>query len=194
MPSRDKPRKRNLPISFTLPKLPGDINEIAPVIDKFKSIFEALQITYKIINKRKNELTLDITALTNTWSNQRRKRRLMKRMEEDEAKKLKLNIENNATSSCMNKTEETIVAGTIESSNGNSEKEAKDTQGPSIESVVNAIIKICNKDERISVEMEFLGGTAGKEGLHQIIQYIKNNFKYYVVFLNLAIKIVFYST
>ncbi|XP_072949317.1 U6 small nuclear RNA (adenine-(43)-N(6))-methyltransferase [Epargyreus clarus] len=175
VPSRDKPRKRNLPITFSLPKLPEEKNDIGPVMEKFKAIFEGLEITHNIINKRKNEVTLDFTALNNTWSNQRRKRRLMKRIQEDEAKKIK--IDESAASSTVDKTEVTKDLSTLEK-NGNSDNDTKGTVEPSIiKPVVNAIVKISNRDEHINVEMEFLEGTAGKEGLHQIIQYIKNNFK-----------------
>lgn len=48
-----------------------------------------MQIEHKVLNKCGNRVSLDIVAKENTWSKQRRKRRLLKKMETTNAKKLK---------------------------------------------------------------------------------------------------------
>lgn len=239
-------------------------------------MFRKLNIFHKVIEKRGSKISVDVMAITNTWSNQRRKRRLQKRLEQ-EAKKIKaddtfdqtVNInsksvvssnfhndifaqtnsketdsnDNNNKKLKKNKNEENmsvkdkesapmpvvhepvnvldkeeamnidtdeacnqnlnvnpkskttsnLLHDTIELSNykstdttKNNNDETEINGNEDIMSlkdetksmpVVHALMNIFKKDKDILMQMEFLEGTAGKEGLHQIVQYIKNNWK-----------------
>lgn len=178
---RDKTRKKSVPISFVLPEL----NECSNNIEKLKEILNALQIIYKVVTKRKSELILDVTAVSNTWSNQRRKRRILKRLSGDQVKKAKPDSEitfsqspekeqgssSELNESILNKSTETEQEST--SNHGTHDNSLQNKSDP----IVHAIMKIINKGATLNVQFEFLNGTAGKEGLHQIVQYIKNNWK-----------------
>lgn len=218
---------------YLLSELSDNLYDIDNVTKKIKKILEDLQIAYHIINKRGNSILMDIKALTNTWSNQRRKKRQMKKLEEGSAKKPKLeelNIkesesefkekQNNGNNIEIDNTEvnstnqgnkcsigkngdptdkvdfrtetETLnssstILDNLKSTNSNLNTKPDNNILESIvsevntssqlEPVVHAFLKIIKKDKDILLEMEFLNGSGGKEGLHQIVQYIKNNCK-----------------
>ncbi|XP_034832389.1 U6 small nuclear RNA (adenine-(43)-N(6))-methyltransferase [Maniola hyperantus] len=174
---RDKSRKKNVPHSFVLPEL----NECCDYTEKLKGILQDLQIIYKVITKRKNETILDVVAFANTWSNQRRKRRIQKRLSEDQVKRAKLDLQNTSNVSLQNSTNgsnDTMINKSIQPA-----EESTSNNGSLYNSLeneteaVHALMKIANKDKLLNIEMEFLNGSAGKEGLHQIVQFIKNNWK-----------------
>lgn len=221
VPGRNTPRKKTKPVIFLLPELPNITYDIENISKKIKSILEELKIHFKVLNKRGNNLSLDIWTTEDTWSNQRRKRRLMKRLQDGNVKKPKLKgmdtvdcnvsdtckpgeksdneekitskdlatqkmVNNSSTSgkslvynniSCEKCRKEdinenkTIPQATLNSANSGT----SNSKGAEI--VVHAFLKLYMKDSDILLEMEFLDGTAGKEGLHQIVQYIKNNWK-----------------
>ncbi|CAH2262822.1 U6 small nuclear RNA (adenine-(43)-N(6))-methyltransferase [Pararge aegeria] len=178
---KDKLPKKRAPILFSLPEL----KDCSDNIEKLKRILENLQISHKVITKRKTDLMLDVIAFSNTWSNQRRKRRILKRLSEDPVKKARLNLKNQSDESSekekeeISKSNETIVTKSIERAEENTSNNV--SYNNSIEkhkeAVVHALMKIFKKDELVNIEMEFINGSAGKEGLHQIVQYIKNNWK-----------------
>ncbi|XP_046966198.1 U6 small nuclear RNA (adenine-(43)-N(6))-methyltransferase [Vanessa cardui] len=180
---KHKSRKKNVPIVITLPDLPGPENDITNCIKKIKGILLDLKIMFKVINKRRNEITLSIIAYNNTWSNQRRKRRLSKQSSEIQSKHPKQDLEvkephmkekishkdisNEAQISALKHTE---VAEEIISKPSLINKDEQ-------EIIVQGIMKFFMKDNHPNFELEYLNGKAGKEGLHQVIQYIKNNWK-----------------
>ncbi|XP_045497856.1 U6 small nuclear RNA (adenine-(43)-N(6))-methyltransferase [Colias croceus] len=179
VPPREKPRKKSLPITLIVPKLPDQPYNMETVAAKLKNLLDNLKIQHKVITKRKNELCLDLKAYINTWSNQRRKRRLLKQLE-GKAKKSKLDepgtseaeisietINNNG--SLVNSEEENTSATEIESTG----KVEILNENP----LAHAFLKLVGKDDTITLSLEYLSGTLGKEGLHQILQYIKNNWK-----------------
>lgn len=229
VPGRNTPRKKTKPIVFLLPELPSTPYDMENIIKKVKSLLEGLKIKFKVLNKRGNNLLLDIWTVENTWSNQRRKRRLMKRLRDGDAKKPKVEGTDTIDGIVSNTSETQTVSETGEKSDDIEEIVSKDDVdmqkmvestlktsvnikinreeckkidknqnesiqpqpsltinstnsdqvNTSIESdiVVHAFLKLYKKDNDILLEMEFLDGTAGKEGLHQIVQYIKNNWK-----------------
>ncbi|KAI5637238.1 U6 small nuclear RNA (adenine-(43)-N(6))-methyltransferase [Phthorimaea operculella] len=233
VPGRDKLRKKSVPIVYLLPEIKGQPYNFNTVSEKLLDIINKLKLKYKILNKKGNQLSLDIQATENTWSNQRRKRRMMK-LQQNDAKKPKLdegsdtvdaactttsaeinndaanlnssehlvpqqnnsgksisilNKNNNGMPSIdmpedANKSEETKSikssqepAVTSSSKNSDFSEYLGDNASDSKEPIVHSFFKLLKKDDDILLEMEFLDGTAGKEGVHQIMQYIKNNWK-----------------
>ncbi|XP_013196987.2 U6 small nuclear RNA (adenine-(43)-N(6))-methyltransferase [Amyelois transitella] len=180
VPPRDQPRKKKLPIAFLLPQIPNSSYDVETTTNKLKAIMNALHINYKVINKRGNNILLDIVAPTNTWSNQRRKRRLMKRLVTDDPKRPKMKDVTESTSKLSTTPDSQSIPNTKSDEVSEELSSINDTNTdtePNTNPVVHATLKIVKKDCDIIMEMEFLSGTGGKEGLHQIVQYIKNNWK-----------------
>lgn len=221
VPGRNTPRKKNKPVVFLLPELSSIPYDVENVSKKIKLLLKELKIDFKVLNEKLNNLSLNIWTAENTWSNQRRKRRLMKRLQNDDNKKPKLKETDtiNGTSSDTFQTGEEsdnkekiankdvdaqkMVEGTLKSSvyiriNSEEHEKGDTSENESIQPqtsltlnstnscpntfiepdfVVHAFLTLCKKGNDIILEMEFLDGTAGKEGLHQIVQYIKNNWK-----------------
>lgn len=164
-----------------IPNLPYDVEHTT---EKIQQLFEGLKIQYKIITKRRNESVLNFNAKTNTWTNQRRKRRLLKKLEGNVSKKQKLeNQEECETSTSdltidekLNVHDETMD---IEAACGIALLDNMDTATNRYteKAILEGILKVSNKAKTVVLEMEYLNGSAGKEGIHQILQYIKNNWK-----------------
>lgn len=252
VPPREKVRKKSSPITFSIPFPENKSNKFESVVSKLKKLLSDLNITFKILSKKGSFLTFDMIAKENTWSNQRRKRRFMRRLDAEESKKQKLeataevgekrlmNIENvseacgktsnpkNYNSPNLSRENETNVsesqatngetvayknefacdeaveicalsgssgayknpAGKVEMkaceiatakykySTSSTSKVYLDRQTES-KPIVRSYTKLHMKENNIMLEMEFLDGTGGKECLHQIAQYIKNNLKFY---------------
>ncbi|CAH2096119.1 unnamed protein product [Euphydryas editha] len=167
--AKHKSRKKNVPITISLPELPSEKNNITDYLEKMKILLLDLKIIFKIISKRKNEVNLSIIAHKNTWSNQRRKRRLLKQSLESQTKQPKLDSENHLTTEELNPSQ--LLSK--EETNYSENKDIREEQ----EIIVQGVMKLYIKENHPNIEMEYLNGSAGKEGLHQIIQYIKNNWK-----------------
>ncbi|XP_050351208.1 U6 small nuclear RNA (adenine-(43)-N(6))-methyltransferase isoform X2 [Nymphalis io] len=173
-------RKKNVPLIIILPDLPEPENDINSCLEKIKVMLIDLKITFKVINKRRNEISLSIIAYNNTWSNQRRKRRLSKQTSEIQHKQPKHDLEMH-----INEKPRPIDISNKQQISASKHKEVVEeiiSNEASIhtdqqEIIVHGIMKIFMKDNHPNVELEFLNGKAGKEGLHQVIQYIKNNWK-----------------
>ncbi|XP_013145089.1 PREDICTED: methyltransferase-like protein 16 [Papilio polytes] len=184
VPPRDKPRKKSTPITFVMPEIPNLPYDVEHTTEKIQQLFEGLKIQYKIITKRRNESVLNFNAKTNTWTNQRRKRRLLKKLEGNVSKKQKLeNQEECETSTSdltidekLNVHDETMD---IEAACGIALLDNMDTATNRYteKAILEGILKVSNKAKTVVLEMEYLNGSAGKEGIHQILQYIKNNWK-----------------
>lgn len=196
VPPREKLRKKNVPVIQKLPKLPNCENNVENAFGKLKQILHNLKINFRVLNKQVNLIALDIAAKSNTWSNQRRKKRQLKRMEQTEVKKIKLgcvtdavNKSNESISSekdSPQKSTELVQTTELEEKqetipgdpNGKHNSTREHYQSSEeIEPLVQAFLKIIKKDNIIHLETVFLSGIGGKESLHQIVQYIKNNWK-----------------
>ncbi|XP_063383902.1 U6 small nuclear RNA (adenine-(43)-N(6))-methyltransferase [Cydia fagiglandana] len=187
VPPRDKPRKKIANTVYQLPELSESISNVDIAFNKLKSLLVGLKISNNILNKKGSCIFLDITATENTWSNQRRKRRMLQRKEANDAKKIKHEFSEEAETPILennNSKEKPIMLENACSSNIDSCDDVKTTQflentGADLEvqQLVHAFLKLFIKEGHIFLETEFLDGTSGKEGLHQIIQFIKNNWK-----------------
>ncbi|XP_045517927.1 U6 small nuclear RNA (adenine-(43)-N(6))-methyltransferase isoform X1 [Pieris brassicae] len=223
---KDKTTKKNSPITFVIPKVPDQSYTVESISNKLKYILDDLKIEYKIITKRKNVLCLNIIAYTNTWSNQRRKRRLQKQLDNELMKKPKFSsiinidtpiIENKGiieqslerqkkddvetiedcytNDSLRKKSEESNKCKKDGAAENNTDVDAIKwpnarpvDNSSNITSEINvientskpnplsqAIVKINQKEDLCFLSIEYVGGTGGKESVHQILQFIKNN-------------------
>lgn len=178
-------RKKSLPIAYQLTELPNRPYEIETCSEKIKEIFNELQIEKKILSKRGKSISMHIQALKNTWSHQRRKRRLLKRQEEQEAKRMRSDssgVNESSQNESLEKLQR-VVNSAININHNNNNGSILESQvtenniSACQEPILQAFLKIFKKDDAILCEIEYLDGNAGKEGLHQIVQYIKNNWK-----------------
>ncbi|CAH1638254.1 unnamed protein product [Spodoptera littoralis] len=192
VPPRGKPRKKHKPTIFLLPELTSCEGSVEVALSKIKEMLDILCIQHKILDKRGGNITLDIVAKNNTWSNQRRKRRLQNRTE-TVAKVPKLHIEQESTiPNPLNnqvdgesKLEVSEASKSLNIDNITNQSEISESKQDTssvnsankTEPLVHAFLKLVKKVDNILLELEFLDGCAGKEGLHQIAQYIKNNWK-----------------
>ncbi|KAG6452831.1 hypothetical protein O3G_MSEX007772 [Manduca sexta] len=180
VPSRDKLRKKTLPLTYLLPELPNCVYNVETAVTKIKNMLIDLNMMYKVIEKRGNNICLDVIAKTNTWSNQRRKKRMMKRIEAENVKKIKHDTADKVDAE--QHVNDAVDASSSLISNGSSISPIPETNDHTqniteTEHVIHAILKVIKKENDVLLQMELVDGTAGKEGLHQIIQYIKNNWK-----------------
>ncbi|RVE50846.1 hypothetical protein evm_004413 [Chilo suppressalis] len=172
---RDKLRKKNTPIIYSLPKLSDCTYNVETCTEKIRSIFKSLDVEYKILNKIGNKFTMQFTAIKNTWSHQRRKRRLLKGVEQNNVKKMKVNDDESNRDDIHKEISHSDTIKEVDVANGNINNNAEYFK--STEPLIQAYLKVFKKDDNIFFEVEYLDGSAGKEGLHQIVQYIKNNWK-----------------
>ncbi|XP_068633543.1 U6 small nuclear RNA (adenine-(43)-N(6))-methyltransferase [Battus philenor] len=183
VPPRHKDKKKHVPITCVLPTVQDQSYEVENVTEKIKTIFSCLNIDYDQMTKKRNEVIINFVGLNNTWSNQRRKRRLLKRLAEPEIKKQKLEYQDgNERTSEVSQTqteEKSNLLCETKSDNGNEHSALVNGGKP----IIQGIIKIYKKQNKLILEMEYLDGSAGKDGIHQILQYIKNNWKYMIVLI-----------
>ncbi|KAJ8722138.1 hypothetical protein PYW08_004540 [Mythimna loreyi] len=191
VPPRDKPRKKHTPTIYLLPELANCENTTEAALNKINEMLDKLNISHKLLDKRGNKVTLDIVANTNTWSNQRRKRRLQKRIElctkvpkldPDKDVTENTSVNGDQVDGVSNSSDIPVLPKVIESQEELSEKNCHEyAEGSAHTSnnqpLVHAFFKLVKKENNILLEIEYLDGSAGKEGLHQIVQYIKNNWK-----------------
>lgn len=192
MSPREQTRKESIPIVFQLPNLSNKNNNMDASIEKLKNILQNLKLTSEIVSKKKNMLVFNILAYSNTWSNQRRKRRLQKRLLDEKAKQSKIELNSDIITGAQcelvakespNKYFSPTVIPIEQNPNTNDGNNVEDipenieSENHKKEVLVQGIMKTYLKDSAFSIEAEYLNGTAGKDGLHQIIQYIKNNWK-----------------
>jgi hypothetical protein len=186
VPPRDQPRKKNNPILYVIPESQHCTYTVEICTENIKSLLDKLDIHYKILSKRGNNISIQLIAYKNTWSHQRRKRRHLKKIEAHSTKKMKICTENDTVHVSSNN-----IVNTSSSTNNNN-NDVKDGEGEKIPStldniqdpIVQAFLKVIKKGKEIILQVEYLSGSAGKEGLHQIVQYIKNNWKYLCRFIS----------
>nr|CAD7600487.1 unnamed protein product [Timema genevievae] len=110
-------REKNLPLTYLIPH-PEDIHEYTlPIIaTKFHDMFSQLQLEVKILKMEDSSCLFEITALKNTWSYQRKKRRAMKFKDNQQ-----LDIPQSSAILCR-ETKECKPLGTKQSDNSASER------------------------------------------------------------------------
>lgn len=155
--SHDKNKKKKTLITFVIPRLPNQLYDLESASVKMKLIFDVLKIDYKVVTKRKNELCLNIVAYTNTWSNQRRKRRLQK-FESTEHKVPKLEA---ITKSNTNIVESTIVINKNEDYSENSVE----------------ILKNRNMDQQAPENYEYTSGFVHETETNGVLEHSTQNIR-----------------
>ncbi|XP_050680059.1 RNA N6-adenosine-methyltransferase METTL16 isoform X2 [Leptidea sinapis] len=175
VPFREKARKKTIPITFVVPEADTASNTMEKVFEKLSRFLNDLNITKNVLTKRKNEICFEMTAFTNTWSNQRRKRRLQKKLESPDSKRAKIEETSNLEIDTTETSEELVQqrSQTSESLRLEVKEESLFEKNP----LCHAMVRLVLRDNKYCINMEYISGDAGKDGPHQIVQYIKNNWK-----------------
>ena len=103
---------------------------------------------YKKAKESKNSYAIEFVAKRNTWANQRRLRREEK------------------SSHCANG---------LTDAQEPEKKRVKMDPGNEFSPPLRGLVLLQNTDSVIKLQMEWLEGGHGRESVHQIMQYIKNN-------------------
>jgi len=170
MNPKEKPAK---PMSFVVPKGVGSLESLA---EKVTELLQTLKISFAELKRDKQRISLKCTAMENTWSNQRRKRRAALISEKvtdgnscsvNGAGPNKGEIEETTTSAGAwkkPKIEHSCVPDLERHTNGATE------QIP----VVECLLMLRLSDSELLFEIQYTGGSLGKDSVQQILQYFKN--------------------
>lgn len=160
--AKQKPRP---PLVYKLPKPKNDsFDTFDSFVSKVKLLMDQLNMEYKCVIKDDKLVGYQVTALNNTWSNQRRKRRDQLR---------DTTTSGNAASSQLCSDSTNLRAVEIEEPPS---KKAKQDE-PIPLAVVGLILREEESEEGSfkTLEINWLQGSGGRESSHQIMQYMKNN-------------------
>lgn len=144
-------------ISFIVPN-----TDFEAAFTQLKKIFESLKIHLKILEMKENCMTGEITCYENTWSNQRQQRRKEKRRE------LKLKNSEMRSDPVTEKNSQDYD----NNFDGNNKRIKMDEKY-----LVGGVSLIQKDKNEIVLNMGYLLGTSGKDGVHQILQFIINNWE-----------------
>ncbi|KAF2883512.1 hypothetical protein ILUMI_22685 [Ignelater luminosus] len=182
------------PLQYELPT-EQEVN-LKDVSEKLVDMFNKLQMDYNVVKESKNVLGYCTTARSNTWSHQRRKRREQQRLNS------LLNENNNEYKLSSPSTSSNDGNSSLDVQNASEQVAKMKVTSPSLKSpskreldddgfynykkmktdsyddcYLKTSLVVRKNDSNIVIELLYLEGSAGKEGIHQVLQYIKNNFK-----------------
>ncbi|XP_026274624.1 U6 small nuclear RNA (adenine-(43)-N(6))-methyltransferase [Frankliniella occidentalis] len=178
-----KKQKSKPPVRHVLPTSNCAFKTFDSLMEKVKILLKNLDLQFRCVIKDVKSIGYQVTALNNTWSNQRRKRRDEQRM----IKKVGQPSEDSSSTKCTNsQTEQITEVPTSHGTNSSTDltdepplKKAKLT-----ESVPLLVFGFIIREEETEgdsnsyvFEMSWLHGSGGKDLIHQVMQYVKNNLK-----------------
>ncbi|XP_077298540.1 U6 small nuclear RNA (adenine-(43)-N(6))-methyltransferase [Arctopsyche grandis] len=182
-----KKEKAAAPISFIIPQLQSVNYSVKDVTKKVLEILNKLEIKIGVVEKTDCICTMELKAYKNTWSYQRRKRREIKMKNTDssnnddtepksgvpeldtyEVPRKKIKIQ---TSLDMDKQCDSINNNKIDDRSSTVEING---DGDSYD-FLKAALCIRKDNDYLLLEIAYLSGSCGKDGVNQIVQYVKNN-------------------
>ncbi|XP_044754875.1 U6 small nuclear RNA (adenine-(43)-N(6))-methyltransferase [Coccinella septempunctata] len=195
--------KSKPPLSYIIPKSSSGNETLEHVDEKLRSFFKELEFLSNEYKKTKGFIMYDIIAYSNTWSNQRRKRRQKMKCSTTESDIL---AEQNSIDDKFNSSDETVKTSNSEETNSEVECAFDKFAGLDIASTTpkreledddeyyntkkfkgsdtvnnnKILVKffLCLKKLNDSIILElFTTDSTNRESIHQILQYFKNNLK-----------------
>ncbi|KAF4526319.1 hypothetical protein B566_EDAN015472 [Ephemera danica] len=147
-------KKIQVPMNYVVPKdIQGMEYTVQGVMSKVKTILASLKMEFKELKENKYLIALEVTATSNTWSNQRRKRRQEKLVES--------------------------VNGSEEEEGPSSKRPRLETDTATSNNdatcLLQAQLLVRKISKEVHLELKWSGGTSGRETLHQVLQYFKNH-------------------
>ena len=146
VPTSTYPKSTCKPLQAVLFKIEDNQN-LNDIKEKVFKIFRNLDLTTNLIESKKFSFIWEISASSNTWSHQRRKKR-------EEARGLLPHVEN-------------LLNNKIEEAGPSKRAKLEDN-------FYKAAISLKLENGEVILQISFLGGSAGKDTSNQILQYIKN--------------------
>lgn len=188
---QSKKSKVKQPLIHPLVLTNGNEYSLTFISDKLLKIFAQLEMLVEEVSRNKKVLRYFVTAFSNTWANQRKKRR-------EEIKKRK--TETDCSEICNDSNDSPQQPNNVETDNGNSDTDVKKSPGKrthdeSFDGCLMKKLKISTDDgetaavffkfvvavrmeeSNIYLELNCTEEYANREYLHQILQYIKNILK-----------------
>ncbi|XP_050295563.1 U6 small nuclear RNA (adenine-(43)-N(6))-methyltransferase [Anthonomus grandis grandis] len=172
-----KSSKKHPPLLY---EMPDSSENIAQVTENILKIFQNLKMTVEEVTRNKLHQRYFVSAYSNTWSHQRRKRREnMRRMSEknDEASSPEKNNNDGSTDESDKSPNKRTLDDICEST---TKKLRLSTDSESSETVVFFKFMCalnCQKDKIILELNTIEEQSSNRDYLHQIMQYVKNKWK-----------------
>nr|CAG4645469.1 EOG090X04JL [Lynceus sp. MCZ IZ 141354] len=126
------------------------------IVSKIKDLLSVLKLKFRNVNTSKTLEKYEVIAQENTWSNLRRRRR-------EEQRLARLSSSSSSISSPMAKKlklEDDDDAGSDSSAS----------------EVLRFFLQVRVVESGAELELTFISGSAGRDGVHQILQFLKNSF------------------
>ncbi|XP_066244910.1 U6 small nuclear RNA (adenine-(43)-N(6))-methyltransferase [Euwallacea similis] len=166
-----KPLKSHVPLFFEVPDLENQPEHVAKVTDAFLLMFKNLEMTFEAVGRNKLHPRYFVSAYSNTWSNQRKKRRENMRKTPEVGMENNNVVEEEKTSPRKRNLEELLCESTAKKLRLSTESETSES------SVFYKFMVAVNcSSNNIVVELNTVDEMGNREYLHQIMQYVKNNF------------------
>lgn len=156
-------------VSHLFEKLPGCLNFENYIHAHLQTLnFQTLEWIPSPITGDDDETsqTLRFTAIENTWTGQRKKRREMKRLEQE--KKQASNAEPPKKMLKLGDSDEVMEC------DSNATVPSTSAPPPSLPIILDGQIEIIREGPHATIAMRLLDGSLGKDGLNQIMTYLKN--------------------
>lgn len=181
-------------LTHTIQDHQRQLNDIYLIIE---TLLNDLQLTLINIFKDSTKVTCDIIGFQNTWSKQRRKRRELKRLQETSTtttiidEQMECDNERNSNSNkyvCNTSINDNIINTELEQNNYYNNLPVKriklneydnnnGIRTDKIPILVMSFMLQSHPQNIFQIDLEYLNGSGGKDGVHQILQFIINHFK-----------------
>lgn len=189
-----KQQKKKPPLKYVVPKtctLPE--YSVGSAAIKLQELFLQLKMDCTEDKHDKHMVSYCVTAYENTWSNQRRKRRqgIISNVDHSVMSLVLpvIKILDEEACSTVSTSDSSSTKRSYESTDDNSEEVTKrkkvalggdaDSEATAelIPPLLKATVVVRKVSSEINVEMVWLEGTSGRDVIHQVLQYVKNNLK-----------------
>lgn len=178
-----KKKKGNKPLNFIVPPIIGMEYNAKDIANKLTEMLKNINIETIVAQQTESIVLMEIRAITNTWSHQRQKKRKQKinlnsvgdkrKIEEESSDSKRQKVDSFINANNKNCMKENMYNKEIEQCSSNNES------GESCSQIYILTGALCvrKEGEALLLELGYLSGSAGKDGIHQIVQYIKNNWR-----------------
>ncbi|KAF5282425.1 hypothetical protein FQA39_LY17540 [Lamprigera yunnana] len=163
--------KEKIPLHYSIMT-----TEFSEAINKIKDMFDKLLISYNIVKDGKHSVRYSISAQSNTWSHQRRKRREKERLDSNATDVEEVQVASKLIANMKVHSPKGPTKRELEEDGFYNCKRLKMEIGYE-EPYLKGFVNLKKDTNNVVVEFHFDEGCAGWEGLHQILQYVKNNLK-----------------
>ncbi|KAL1512651.1 hypothetical protein ABEB36_002210 [Hypothenemus hampei] len=171
----NKSPKKYSALLFNLPDQENNPENVSKVTDTILNMFKELKMTFENVTRNKKHPRYFVTAYSNTWANQRRKRREKLRVDDEPATEGFPNNNNDLQQKHeMGKRglDDLLCESTKKKLRLSTESESSDCSTV----FYKFMFAINCLEDKIVLELNNVDAESNRDYLHQILQYIKNNF------------------